>query len=165
MRSSTLLFEGVCFAVQSEEGHRRLAHQFENRVDRRPAVGIGAVQPMFVHDVISRRPISTKMLARTGSRKRSEMRLKRRRAILQESSPGKQALQTSGLMSRSRMPWRCLPLPQAPHSDHRCIACVLGRHRHTRKGFDRDRRRFPVRTAATPARMSNTHRRLDILRP
>ena len=45
--------------------------------DRRPpsaAIGIRTVQPMFVYDVISRRPISTNMLARTGSRKRSEMR-------------------------------------------------------------------------------------------
>jgi molecular chaperone IbpA len=39
-----------------------------------PAIGIRTVQPMFVYDVISRRPISTNMLARTGSRKRSEMR-------------------------------------------------------------------------------------------
>jgi len=38
---------------------------------------------------------------------------------------------------------RCLRLPQALHSDHRCIACLLGRHRHTRGGFDRDRRRSP----------------------
>jgi len=35
------------------------------------------------------------------------------------------------------MPWRCLPLPQAPHSDYHCIACVPGRHRHTRGGFGR----------------------------
>jgi hypothetical protein len=38
------------------------------------AIGICTVQPMFVYDVISRRPIITNILARTGSRKRSEMR-------------------------------------------------------------------------------------------
>jgi hypothetical protein len=39
-----------------------------------PQIGIRTVQPMFVYEVMSRRPISTNMLARTGSRKRSEMR-------------------------------------------------------------------------------------------
>jgi hypothetical protein len=34
-----------------------------------PAIGIRTVQPMFVYEVMSRRPISTNMLARTGSRK------------------------------------------------------------------------------------------------
>jgi translation initiation factor IF-1 len=65
---------------------------------------------------------------------------------------------------RSRMPSRCLPLPRAPHSDCHCIACDLGRHRHMRGGFGRDRRRFPMRTAANPARMSSTHHRVDNLR-
>src|ERR1700730_6145757 len=32
-------------------------------------IGIRTVQPMFVYEVMSRRPISTNMLARTGSRK------------------------------------------------------------------------------------------------
>ena len=35
------------------------------------------VQPMFVYEAMSRRPISTNMLAKTGSKKRSEMRVAR----------------------------------------------------------------------------------------
>ena len=35
------------------------------------------IKPMFVYEAMSRRPISTNMLAKTGSRKRSEMRVAR----------------------------------------------------------------------------------------
>src|SRR5262245_32592362 len=62
------------------------------------------------------------------------------------------------------MPSRCLRLPQALHSDYRWIACVHVGDRHTRGGFDRDRRHFPMRTAATLARKSSTHHMLDTLR-
>ena len=65
---------------------------------------------------------------------------------------------------RSRMPSRCLRAPQALRSDYRCIACVHVGDRHTRVGFDRDRRHFPMRTAAILARKSSTHHMLDTLR-
>jgi len=65
---------------------------------------------------------------------------------------------------RSRIPSRCLPHPLAPYSDHRCTAFAVGCHRCMPGEFGRDRRRFPMRTAATLAKMSSTHHRLDILR-
>ena len=65
---------------------------------------------------------------------------------------------------RLRMLSGHLRLPQGPHNDYRCIACVLDYHRCTLGEFGRDRRRFPPRNAATPMRMSSTHHRFDILR-
>jgi len=63
------------------------------------------------------------------------------------------------LRCRLRRPSRPLPLPQAPHSDFRCIACVQSRRRHTRGGFDRDQPRFPMQSAATRAKMSSMRHR------
>ena len=62
----------VSYAANSGESrrprrdHLRIANWMSRRHPRR--------QAMFVYEVMSRRPISTNMLARTGSRRRSEMR-------------------------------------------------------------------------------------------
>jgi hypothetical protein len=66
-----------------------------------PAIGICTVQPMFVYDAISRRPISTNMLARTGSRKRSEMRAA---TWLPIEMPGREPSSRAPTMCQSTLP-------------------------------------------------------------
>ena len=72
--------------------------------DRRPpspAIGIRTVQPMFVYEVMSRRPINTNMLPRTGSRKRSEMRAA---TWLPIEIPGREPSSRAPTMYQSALP-------------------------------------------------------------
>src|SRR5216684_5396834 len=66
------------------------------------------VQPMLVYDVISRRPISTNMLARTGSRTRSEMRAA---TWLPIEIPGREPSSRAPTMYQSTLPMSQWPRP------------------------------------------------------
>ena len=44
-------------------------------LNRAVCEAVRRIKPMFVYEAMSRRPISTNMQAKTGSRKRSEMRV------------------------------------------------------------------------------------------
>jgi hypothetical protein len=62
-----------------------LKHRLSDKVDtetykafnRAVCEAVRRIKPMFVYEAMSRRPISTNMQAKTGSRKRSEMRVAR----------------------------------------------------------------------------------------
>ena len=71
-------------------------------------IRIRTVQPMFVYEAMSRRPISTNMLARTGSRKRSEMRVARWLPI---EMPGKEPSSRALTMYQSTLPMSQWPRP------------------------------------------------------
>src|SRR4029434_11290090 len=63
---------------------------------------------MFVYEVMSRRPISTNMLARTGSRKRSEMRAA---TWLPIEIPGREPSSSAPTMYQSTLPMSQWPRP------------------------------------------------------
>ena len=74
----------------------------------KPRHSLRTVRPMFVYEVMSRRPISTNILARTGSRKRSEIRAA---TWLPIEMPGREPSSRAPTMYQSTLPMSQWPRP------------------------------------------------------